>query len=364
MLLTDKLIFFDSKEKKPGRTFVTDCVPADASMPTRAGAALLLRLVVLGLLAAVGWAHALIEDPFYYCDACVTTLEEFHWALQDGVTAQARQRASTEMRLDMVDILGSLCDKWAAGSPARVGRYREDIIDGCEQIAQTNSRPLILEFTGSVSLVSLLHERTNNFCVQKLGVCPAASGVASVVASECDQCVLIVKDMWGVVNRVRSPSIDIEESAKQQQSHATKAAAKRVRADVWDALERTCDGLVARYHDATRTGIADACSDFLADYDTDIVDAISAHRTSLLGLEATQVDLGQFDAPRGVPTGSKVEDDLLREAVFGACYVTNICSASSTSDTEFTAAFQRIHASPWLAVRVCVCSCVRACVRA
>ena len=294
-------------------------------------------------VAAKGESPTVLENPLYYCDACVATLEEFHWNMQDGLSAETRgqmgvSKASAEVRLDMVKAAEHLCKP--AQTP-RMSRYRADIVDGCNQLMSTNLRPLILEFTGAVPSEDVTHARTQSFCASKLAVCPGAElGLPSVTSfTQCPQCVLLVKDIWGMLNRFKQctpPLTDVND----------RSCSKQARSDVWDVLERTCDGLVLRYPASHSAKAVDLCMDILSDHDTSIAENVLLARRKFVA-EKSSISLPLASRLREAPMSTFEEREVVLSLTSTICInVSGLCAPD-----YFIDAFRSTAASPWLMVR-------------
>ena len=285
--------------------------------------------------------HGIQEDPYYYCDACATTVEEFHAALQDDLDSRTRRSigasGNSEMRLDMVEILQRLCKQ-------RLNRYRPDIVDGCNQIVASNHRPLILEFAAEVTSASLAHERTQRFCVQKLQVCPSASASAEAYQAlpaesrkTCGQCVLVMKDMLRTYSRWDQRLLRMSSDGQRQQDRA-----RECRKAAWDTVERECDALPVRYGDSKfARSCVDTCVDLVDEHDAELVDVLLRYGQ----------DQHHETAPAGTDTDSDTPLDAegLRRAA-----VRNVCVEMETlckTESQFEEAFESIPVSAWLRQR-------------
>jgi len=280
---------------------------------------------------------ALVEEsPHYYCDACVTTLEEFYWALQDETSTKTRRQvgasdSSSELRLDMVRMVEQLCHQ------PRMTTYRDDIKDGCSQITQSNFRPLILEFTGPTVSCELTHTKIDSFCAQRLGVCPKTAGRLQTLRagsqpSKCSECVFAIKDTWNVLNRH-------DQSPQGDQNEGPQKAAKRTKAQVWDAIERICDGIILR-HGRRSEANDDDCLDLVAEYDTEIASALIEGRRMVQKIPSKPLSLPS-------PVASKAESSVLRNVTYDIC----VASTQYCSELDFASAFEDTLITPWLWVR-------------
>lgn len=290
-----------------------------------------------------------LENPLYYCDACVTTLEEFHWSMQDGLSSETRGRmgatgASAEVRLDMVKTGEHLCEP--AQTP-RMARYRADIVDGCHQLMSTNLRPLILEFTGAVPSEDVTHARTQSFCAAKLAVCTSAAlGLPSVASfTKCPQCVLVVKDIWGMLNRFKECTPFPWTDGHDQ------TCSKQAKSDVWDVLERTCEGLILRYPAPHSARAVDVCIDLLSDHDASVADSVlRARKKLLLNKSSKRLPLASRLAEAPVSTFEE------REALLSLASTLCIELSGMCAPEAFESAFYSTAASPWLMVRTAATS--------